>query len=161
MIKILESKTPTEKIKPYYLLVYNYMIGDDDGNTTEEVTLSAGNPYIERYCTVLNSLKPTEGTWGLMLSQSDIRKCYEEKQISQDDFEFLKKTMFEDGWQNEETGEEVDDYMTEFADGVSSDTEYSFLVFEGVDLYFIDEYNKKHETVFEKEKSKTKKKKEK
>lgn len=149
MIKILESKTPTEKIKPYYLLVYNYMIGDDDGNTTEEVTLSAGNPYIERYCTLLNSLKPTEGTWGLMLSQSDIRKCYEEKQISQDDFEFLKKTMFEDGWQNEETGEEVDDYMIQFAEGVRSDVEYSFLVFKGVDLYYIDENNKKHETFFE------------
>jgi hypothetical protein len=152
MIKIVEPKTPKKKIKPYYLLVYNYMIGDADGNTTEEVKLSADNPYIERYCTLLNSLKPTKGTWGIMLEQNGIEEAFNEKQISQDDFEFLKKTMFEDDWYDEEKDEEVDDYMTEFAEGVRSDAEYSFLVFEGVDLYYIDEYNKKHETVFEKEK---------
>ena len=152
MIKIVEPKTPKKKIKPYYLLVYNYMIGDADGNTTEEVKLSADNPYIERYCTLLNSLKPTKGTWGIMLEQNGIEEAFNEKQISQDDFEFLKKTMFEDDWYDEEKDEEVDDYMTEFAEGVRSDAEYSFLVFEGVDLYYIDEYNKKHENVNKKEK---------
>ena len=39
-----------------------------------------------------------------------------------------------------------EDYASEFYEGVRGETEYSFLVFEGIDLYYYDEYGVKHET---------------
>jgi hypothetical protein len=50
-------------------------------------------------------------------------------------------TMFE----NEEMYD-GDGAKSEFFEGVRSDTEYSFLVFENVELFYFDENGKKHKT---------------
>ena len=139
MIKI---KYKTEKIcDPCYVLTYNYMIGDADGYTKEKITLSLDNPYIERYCRLLNSLTPINGHWGVMLSGSRLKKHYEEGQLTETDYIFLNQLMFEEGYEN-------DEYSSEFFEGVKADGEYFFLVFEGCDLSYIDEYDVEHETYF-------------
>jgi len=135
-----------KKVKPHYLLVYNYMIGDADGNTTEEVTVSLDNPYVEKYCKLLNKLNPTKGYWGVSLDQDRLKDHLKAKQITKNDFEFLSKLMFE----NYEEDDTDDDFAYEFYDGVRSETEYSFLTFEGVDLYYVNEYGQKLETKFTK-----------
>jgi hypothetical protein len=140
MITIKPKKTSGKKVTTHYILQYNYMIGDDNGYTDESVKLSKDNPFIERYVTLINKLKPTKGHWGVVLDKSRLIKHYTENQITKDEYEFLNGLMFESNDSNE--------YTNEFFEGVRSDAEYSFLVFQGCDLYYIDEYGEKHETEF-------------
>ncbi len=156
-IKIKKPRKNKAKIDPYYILRYNYMIGDADGYTTEESEISIDNPYVERYVTLLNKLKPTKGHWGLSLDEDDIEKCFKEGQITKDSFEFLKGLMFEESFgENEDSNE--DKFKYEFWEGVRSETEYSFLVFQGADLIYVDENGKENETEIVKEKKSKKKK---
>jgi hypothetical protein len=148
MIEIVK-KSKGKKVEPHYLLKYNYMIGDADGNTNEKVKVSLNNPYLERYVTLLNSLQPCKGTWGLILDTENITKVFKEGQITEDDYRFLTGLMFE-YWEDEESEpyfKENDKYSQEFYDGVEGETEYSFLVFEGVKLYYIDENGDKFDTI--------------
>lgn len=144
MIKVQKEKAPKRKIKPYYILEYNYMIGDANGNTSEVVKVSKDNPYVEKYCKLLNKLEPNKNSWGVMLNSEDLDSFLDEKQITQANYEFLNKCMFEpeDFYDNEKEYE----FYSEFWDGVRSDTEYSFLVFQGVELTYVDADKKKHKT---------------
>ena len=101
----------------------------------------------------MNSLKPLKGTWGVQLEKSDLYKHFKEGQITEDDYKFLSRLMFESYNQDPEEDEIVyhiekahEDYANEFSDGVRAEAEYSFLVFEYVDLQYIDENGKKHKT---------------
>ena len=163
MIKLVEKKVNKEKVsEPYYLLVYNYMIGDANGDTTEEVEISKDNPFLERYCILLNSLKPVKGRWGVMLESARIASSFSEGQITEDDYKFLMRTMFiEDleDWEEEEEEElllknyfkteQDNNWADEFFEGVRAEADYSFLVFQGVSLTYVDEYGIKHGTYFE------------
>lgn len=144
MIRIKPKNKNKTISDPYYKLVYNYMIGDANGDITKEVDVSLDNPYVERYITLMNSLKPPKGKWGIILNR--LSEHFKEGQINEDDYEFLKAMMF-DGSNSAfkiENGNE--DFADEFFEGVRSDTEYSFLVFEGCDLFYIDEFGESHET---------------
>lgn len=165
MIKIVEPKEPKKPKKakkPYYELEYDYMIGDANGNTSEETRISVDNPFVERYVTLLNKLKSTKGHWGVMLEQRRMYAHQEEKQITEDDYNFLIRTMFgtegeeNDGLEPYFTTDSDNKFADEFADGVRADTEYSFLVFEGIDLYYYDENGKKNNTKIVKGKAKAK-----
>jgi len=156
-IIIKEKKKRKKKTDPYYELVFNYMIGDANGDTAEEVILSADNPYIERFVTLLNRLKPTSGTWGIVFGSrnSTLEQFLHEKQITADEYLFLGQTMF-DGW-GPKNGDSLQylsedskayEWMGQFFEGIRGETEYSFLVFQGCDLYYYDEYGQKHETEF-------------
>jgi hypothetical protein len=147
----------SKKTDPHYILKYNYMIGDANGDTSEKVKISKDNPFLERYYKLLNSLKPTQGTWGIILDRETIYKTYEENQITKDDYYFLMRIMFEE-YEEEEDMEspnpkepkfKVDkkdkEYANEFFEGVRSETEYSFLVFEGLSLKYVDENGEKHD----------------
>ncbi len=154
MITIQKENTTKKVNKPHYLLVYNYMIGDADGETNRKVKVSLDNPFLERYVTLLNSLRPTKGTWGVTLTFERLKKHYKEKQITKDNLNFLNRMMFEEydyfieceDCEDFQVSIEDEKYANEFYDGVTSDTEYSFLVFEGCDLFFVDEFGKKHKT---------------
>jgi hypothetical protein len=155
MIKLVkkEKEKKSKKSKtPYYMLEYDYMIGDANGNTTEEAKISAGNPFVERYVKLLNKLKPVKGSWGVQLERSDIYGNFKEKRITKDDLDFLNRTMFSSEDEDEEDAEayfktpEENSYANELHEGVRAEAEYSFLVFEGVNLTYIDEYGKSHET---------------
>ena len=142
MIKIKEKKNK-KKVTPHYKLVFNYMIGDADGDTTEEVdNILLDDPNIEKLVTCLRKLKPLKGTWGVQLDFNDLAKHFEEKQINKEEYEFLRKLLFTD----EDDFIDDEDEFSIFTDAVRSETEYSFLVFQGVDLYYIDENGTKHET---------------
>ena len=129
------------------------MIGDGDGHTNEEVELSVDNPYIERYVTLLNSLKPLKDSWGVGLDRCRLYEQFDEGQITKDDYSFLNRLMFdgededdEDGEYTFEVSKENEVYASEFFEGVRHEAEYSFLVFDGVDLFSYDEYKTKHST---------------
>lgn len=153
MIELVKEKKPKKPSKPYYILKYNYMIGDADGNTSEEVELSADNPFVERYCKLLNSLGAAKGRWGVMLESGKLNDHLDVKQITEDDYNFLYRTMFPEDIEDDEVEivnyfktKEENKWGNEFFEGVRSEAEYSFLVFEGVELFYVDEYKKKHKT---------------
>ena len=162
MIQILEEKNSKKKVNdPYYLLTYDYMIGDANGNTDEEVEISVDNPFVERYCKLLNSLKPTKGSWGVQLEEGDIASAFTENQITEDDYKFLMRTMFVESfedWEEEEDEElmiknyfkteKENEWADEFFEGVRAEAEYSFLVFQGVTLQYVNEFGKKQKTKF-------------
>lgn len=131
MIKI--KKKEARKIEPYYLLKFDYMIGDADGSTTEEMTFGVGvyDDKIERFVKLINGLKPYKGTWGIVFDSYEFHKFKD--QLSEDDFKFLKDVMFNDGL---------------FDDAIRGETDYSFLVFEGVTLYYYDETGVRYDTEF-------------
>jgi hypothetical protein len=62
LIKLIE-----EKCTPHYELVYNYMIGDADGDTTETCEVSLDNPFFERFIVLINSLPCPKDSWGISL----------------------------------------------------------------------------------------------
>lgn len=152
MIKVVKEKEPKKlkkPKKPYYLLVYNYMIGDANGNTSEEIELSADNPFIERYVSLLNKLQPIKGSWGIQLKHKDIFGNFKEKRITEDDFNFLNRIMLLSYDEEENTyfkTEIENDFAYELSEGIRTESEYSFLVFQGVDLYYFDENGKKNKT---------------
>lgn len=149
MIKLIEiNKETVETIIPYYTLTYNYSIGDTWGRTTQDVYLSIDNPYIERYCTLLNSIQPLKGRWGIILNEETVELCFkEENQITEDDYNFLMRTMFSEE-NNYFKSDRENDYADEFYDGVMEELDYSFLVFEGVKLTYTDEHNVVFDTEF-------------
>ena len=112
------------------------MIGDSNGYTEEKVSVSINNPYLERYFKILDLIEATEGTWGLILDEETIVKTYIENQITADDCQFIVNIM-----KNED-----DDFCLELSYGIKSNTEYSFLIFQGLDLFYIDEYGITHKT---------------
>lgn len=159
MIKLVEKIKSTEKREPFYTLEYHYMIGDGNGDTTEVVRLSEDNPYIERYCKLLLSLEPTKGHWGIVLNKERIWNSFQEGQITEDDYFFLRKFMFEYDEDDEDDEEYVnskmfklepenENYSHEFYYGVMAEAEYSFLVFQGLSLIYHDEYGEIHDTYF-------------
>ena len=149
MIKLIEiNKETVETIIPYYTLTYNYSIGDTWGRTTQDVYLSIDNPYIERYCTLLNSIQPLKGRWGIILNEETVELCFkEENQITEDDYNFLMRTMFSEE-NNYFKSDRENDYADEFYEGVMEELDYSFLVFEGVKLTYTDEHNVVFDTEF-------------
>jgi hypothetical protein len=146
MINIKPIKTSIKKKIPYYSLVFNYMIGDSNGYTKETVRINKDNPYVERFCKLLNKLEPCNGHWGVVLDRDRMGKTLDEKKITKKDYKFLCRLMWpEDGDKFEDV---ENDYMNEFESAIKSDTEYSFLVFQSVDLFYVDEFSVKHETEF-------------
>lgn len=147
-IKIKSSKgTSKQKVDPYYRLVFNYMIGDANGYTTEEQEVSLNNPYLERFVKLLNKLKPTKSTWGIVFEEYDFENFYKEKQITKNDYDFLKKIMFY-GDDDDDLEDENYEFIEELRDGVRGQAEYSFLVFQGCDLTYIDENDNEHDVEF-------------
>ena len=149
MIKLIEiNKKTVETIIPYYTLTYNYSIGNTCGHTTQAVYLSVDNPYIERYCTLLNSIQPLKGKWGIILNEETIESCFkEENQITEDDYNFLMRTMFSEE-NNYFKSDKENDYADEFYEGVIEELDYNFLVFEDVKLTYTDEHNVVFDTEF-------------
>lgn len=168
MIEIVKEKTSTKKKTPYYKLKYEYMIGDANGQTSETVKVSHKNPYVERFVKLLNKLKPVKGTWGIVFEYNFLDNLLLEKQITQDDYLFLNRMMGIDADDADEYDEDEEEkefsettnvfkvekenekYANEFREGVTGETEYSFLVFEGVKLTYYDEYGKSHKTKIKK-----------
>ena len=147
MITIIRGDGDNKIISdPHYLLRYNYMIGNKHGNMHEDVKISLDNPFVERYVKTLGILKPTSGTWGILLDENTIENAFDENQITKDDYNFLIRLMFNspDSEYNICTTETL-----EFLEGVKSDNGQCSLIFEGVQLFYVDEFGKEYKTKFE------------
>jgi len=164
MIKIIENKTQTKRIEPYYRLKFSYMIGDADGDTTEKIDIPLNNPYVERVVDVLNNCDTPKGHWGMILDSEHFTKLLNQGKMTQSDYNFCKVVVFGDDIDEhmeeffskerieadklkllEITGDEKS-YAYEFEEACITSIGHSFAVFEGIDLYYIDEYGVKHET---------------
>ncbi len=143
MIEIIKEKPKTNKKpkKPYYILKYDYMIGDANGDVNEKVDLSLENPYIEAYVTALNKLKPTKGHWGIILTTERLKEHFDEKQITDEEYKLLLD-VFKSNYDEDE------EFLYEFEEGVRTENHYSFLVFQGATLTYVDEYGEKFKTRF-------------
>lgn len=134
------------------------MIGDNDGHTTEDIELSVNNPYIEKYCKLLDKLKPTKGYWGISFEKHKIYGNYTEGRLTKDEYIFLREIMFpENDWDDFDEDEKAEnyfktaeefEYVYELNEGIRSETEYSFLTFQGYKLFYYDENGKKNKTKF-------------
>jgi len=141
MIEIISNDIAKHPIcSPSYELTYNYMIGDAHGYTTFEVSCDVNNPYIERYVTLLNKLKPPKRYYGVVLESDKIQKMFDEGHFSEDDYEFLKRMLFCDNESKFVVEKENEEYSYDFGEGVRSETDYSWLTFTGIDLEYKDEY---------------------
>ena len=97
MITILETpltKAKVKKIKPHYSLVYQYLIGETCGFKSTKLKVALDDPTLERYFKILNSLRPTSDMWYVMLEEENLVKHIELGQITEDDAEFLRQTMY-------------------------------------------------------------------
>lgn len=147
MIEVLKKKKTKKKQEPYYRLVFNYMIGDANGDTTEETETSIDNPYLERFVKLLNGLEPLKGHWGVMLEDYRLQRHVKEGHITQEDYEFLAPMMFYDWEEENDIEADYDDgHKYGFMDCIRAEAEYSFLVFQGIDLFYYDENGVEHET---------------
>ena len=149
MIKLKEKKAKKGQ-KPYYKLKINYMIGDADGYTSEEGEFKVQDAdVIEKFCRILDKLKPLKGSWGIMLNEMDSH--FAEGHITEDELNFWDIVATED--YEDEDFEKVKElnpkHEAMFQDLISAETEYSFLVYEDYKLSYYDEKGLKHNTYFE------------
>lgn len=151
MIKLVEKKKPVGKTnEPYYKLIYYYMIGDADGETQETVQLTINNPFIEKFCSLLEKIEPRKGYYGISLDEGIVDSNVAAGNITFEEGKFLEMCLF-NGPEDEMQEILGDDFIFayQFSEGVRNETEYSYLSFEGYDLFYIDEYGETHDTYFE------------
>lgn len=129
MIKLV----PMKKEPPHYHVVFNYMIGDADGYTTYDFTCESTEEIEEaiKYISILNKLKPLKDHWGICFDDFYI-KDYPEEYIglSENEYNIFKSLICPNNFE---------DVREKISECLRSETEYSFLVFEKVDVYYYDE----------------------
>lgn len=125
---------------PYFHIVFNYMIGDGDGETTYDFT--CGDSEIEevvKYVKILNKLKPLKGYWGICFK--DYPKEYPGKYIgiSKEEYDILLDLL---------NSSEDDGIKGEFCKCLVDEMEYYFLVFQYIEIYYYDKNNAKFKVKF-------------
>lgn len=132
-----KAKNNYGPIKPYYELTFEYMIGDADGDAKEKVDVALDNPHLERFYKLVSGLERLPGKIGVVLDHEDLKKQLSLKKITEDDYEFLKATMFESVdstyWPIDANDEKYDAFG-EFFEGVRYHIRNSFLTFDGFKL---------------------------
>lgn len=144
MIQIIQ---PQSQYAPFYELVYKYTIGQHSGKTQEFADISDDNPFLERFVTLLNKMEPPQGHWGYTLSTDRLTKILDEGQITQDDYNFLVRTLrLEDNgyFQSEKDNDWADEFSA--GDVIRSEFDGSFITFDGVDLYYMDDLGRRLNT---------------
>lgn len=127
MIKLI----PIENEDPYYHVIFNYMIGDANGNTTYDFTCSESEiEEVVKYVSILNKLKPLKGHWGICFDNYKKEYPGEYIGLSEDEYNIFKSLICPNNFE---------DVREKISECLRSETEYSFLVFEKVDVYYYDE----------------------
>lgn len=108
-------------------------IGDADGYTTYDFTCESTEEIEEaiKYISILNKLKPLKDHWGICFDDFYI-KDYPGEYIglSEDEYNIFKSLICPNNFE---------DVREKISECLRSETEYSFLVFEKVDVYYYDE----------------------
>lgn len=134
MIEIL----PIEPITPYFKVVINYMIGDANGDIEE--VLHYSRERLEETLPLLlalNKLKPLKGHWGICFDNYPEEYPGEYIGVSKEEYTLILKELnsredsilSEDGW----------------GTPLYTDREGYWVVFEGVQVTYIDENNAEHQ----------------
>lgn len=133
MIKLIPIKNQT----PYYHVIFNYMIGDANGNTTYDFTCNESEiEKVVKYVSILNKLKPLKDHWGICFDNYE--KEYPGEYIGLSEVEY---NVFMDLLDCEFY---ISKERSEIQSCLASRNEYSFLVFQGVEIYYYDENNTKY-----------------
>lgn len=137
----LVNKPTKPRVKRNYSFKVNYMIGDADGYTSEQATISVNNPFVKLVSDALHKLENIEGHWGVMLDDEHYKGNRDAGNISEMEYKLL--TLVTDGCYDEDMvdeffdaygyykTEENYDYIMDFDGLLRSDAEYSYLVYEG------------------------------
>ena len=156
MIKIILPNDSIEITEPHYILKFIYSIGGDLRDIITKTTrISLNNPYIERAVHLLNNFLK-----GKELTLEEIRTSYECDEFDEMSYKFLVRILINEDTDLEhyitddnETLEDVEEYLDiytyhadEFRDGVCTTVEGSILVFEFVELVYINEYGNEFKT---------------
>ena len=140
----LIKKPKTPRVKKNHKLKIFYMIGDADGHTDEEAVISINNPFLKPITEALDKLGEIEGHWGTMLDDEHYEGNRKTGNINDFEYELLSLVTgynYDEDTANDffkkygyEETEQNHDYLAEFEGLLISDTEYSFLVYEGYKL---------------------------
>lgn len=125
---------------PYYHVIFNYMIGDGDGETTYDFTCDDSQiEEVIKYVKILNKLKPLKGYWGICFK--DYPKEYPGKYIglSEEEYNILLDLLHPS---------EYDGIKGEFCACLRDEMEYYFLVFQYIDIYYYDKNNTEFKVKF-------------
>ena len=156
MIKVILPNTLNVITEPHYILKFNYSIGGESCDIiTKTARLSLNNPYIERAVYLLNNFLTDKE-----LTLISLRDSYEDSEFNDMDYKFLIRILMHEDIDLEhyitgdnETWEDVDEYLDiytyhadEFRDGVYTTVEGAILVFEFVELVYINEYGNEFKT---------------
>lgn len=145
MIKL--KLIPIEENKdPYYHIIFNYMIGDGNGNTTYDFTCSPEDiDEVIKYVSILKKLKPLKRHWGICFDNYSEEYPGDYIGLSEEEYKtFLHLLELEE--------EESTDIEFNICDCIKSRiNEWSFLVFEGIEIYYYDKNNRKYQVVIEEE----------
>ena len=156
MIKVILPNTTNIITEPHYILKFNYSIGGETSDIITKTTrLSLNNPYIERAVHLLNNFLTEKE-----LTLISLRDSYEDSEFNDMDYKFLIRILMHEDIDLEhyitgdnETWEDVEEYLDiytyhadEFRDGVYTTVEGAILVFEFVELVYINEYGNEFKT---------------
>ena len=156
MIKVILPNTLNVITEPHYILKFNYSIGGETSDIITKTTrLSLNNPYIERAVYLLNNFLTDKE-----LTLISLRNSYEDSEFSDMDYKFLIRILMDEDIDldhyitgDNETLEDVEEYLDiytyhadEFRDGVYTTVEGAILVFEFVELVYINEYGNEFKT---------------
>ena len=156
MIKVILPNTLNIITEPHYILKFNYSIGGESRDIiTKTAKLSLNNPYIERAVYLLNNFLTDKE-----LTLEEIRTSYEWDDFDEMSYKFLVRILINEDTDLEhyitgdnETLEDVEEYLDiytyhadEFRDGVYTSVEGAILVFEFVELVYINEYGNEFKT---------------
>ena len=156
MIKVILPNTLNVITEPHYILKFNYSIGGETSDIITKTTkLSLNNPYIERAVHLLNNFLTEKE-----LTLISLRDSYEDSEFNDMDYKFLIRILMHEDIDLEhyitgdnETWEDVEEYLDiytyhadEFRDGVYTTVEGAILVFEFVELVYINEYGNEFKT---------------
>lgn len=132
-IKLIPIKNQT----PYYHVIFNYMIGDANGNTTYDFICNESEiEKVVKYVRILNKLKPLKDHWGICFDNYE--KEYPGEYIGLSEVEY---NVFMDLLDCEFY---ISKERSEIQSCLASRNEYSFLVFQGIEIYYYDENNTKY-----------------
>lgn len=122
---------PIENETPYYHVIFNYMIGDVNGNTTYDFICNESEiEKVVKYVSILNKLKPLKDHWGICFDNYTKEYPGEYIGLSEDEYNIFIDLLYSNDYE---------DIRGEISECLKSETEYSFLVFEKVDVYYYDE----------------------
>ena len=147
MIKLtlIEDK-PNKPNHPYYYIEFNYMIGDGDGET--EYGFACRKEDIEEvaeYVNILNKVKTLKGHWGICFDEYPEEYPGEYIGLSEEEYKIFYHLINLD----DEDEDTILPIETTIGDCLRARTEYSFLVFEGINIYYYDENGKKFNVMIE------------